>query len=75
MTYLNGFTWSRHAEQDCPQTVQLSNYQLAVLSTLFLEEDCTKLEVLAQQWECSPEDLYAIWHEMHGSGFAADAEP
>lgn len=44
----------------------ISNYQLAVLATLFEEADRGKVQVLAQQWGYQQELLNTIWSELHG---------
>jgi len=43
----------------------LSDYQMAVLSTLFDPNDKTKITDLANQWGLDHTCLEVIWDEMH----------
>lgn len=52
----------------------LTDYQLAVLCTLFQREDSSKVSDLAQQWGYQHDQLQAFWCELHGSPTSA-AQP
>lgn len=47
----------------------LSDYQMAVLSTLFEQEDAEKLIDLARQWGYQPEVLHSVWAKFHQKQF------
>jgi hypothetical protein len=44
----------------------ISSYEIAVLSTLFEEDDSNKIGDLAKQWGYQQEFLQSIWKEIHG---------
>jgi hypothetical protein len=46
-------------------SLELSTYQVAVLSTLFDQNDDRKLIALAEQWGCEQERLQVVWQTMH----------
>ncbi len=43
----------------------ISNYEIAVLSTLFEQNDCDKVGDLAKQWGYQQEYLTSVWQEIH----------
>jgi hypothetical protein len=43
----------------------ISNYEMAVLSTLFEQEDSHKVTELAAQWGYQQDFLYSVWKEIH----------
>jgi hypothetical protein len=45
----------------------LSNYEMAVLSTLFDQEDSSKVNDLAKQWGYQQEFLRSVWKEIHAN--------
>lgn len=50
----------------------LTDYQVAVLSTLFDQQDSGKVIDLAQQWGYQQELLHSVWNEMHAEVFNED---
>ncbi|WP_421657219.1 hypothetical protein [Leptothermofonsia sp. ETS-13] len=45
----------------------ISSYEMAVLSTLFEQEDSHKVTELAEQWGYQQEFLYSVWKEIHAN--------
>ncbi len=43
----------------------ISNYEIAVLSTLFEADDSDKISDLAKQWGYQQEFLESVWQEIH----------
>jgi len=60
------------SEVTANQSSCLSDYQMAVLSTLFDPNDKTKITDLAAQWGLEQTCLEVVWDEMHRN--LADAQ-
>lgn len=60
-------------ENECPSSELLtsahpiSSYEMAVLSTLFNQEDGDKVNELANQWGYQEEFLYSVWAAIHAN--------
>ncbi len=52
----------------------ISNYEIAVLSTLFEADDSDKIGDLAKQWGYQKEFLKSVWQEIHQSARGASSE-
>lgn len=49
--------------------LSLTDYQVAVLSTLFDQKDSGKVIDLAKHWGYQQELLCSVWNEMHAEAF------
>jgi hypothetical protein len=52
--------------------LQLSDYQMAVLSTLFDQKDSGKVIDLAKQWGYEQDSLCSVWSAMHAGMFSQE---
>lgn len=53
----------------------ISSYEMAVLSTLFNQEDGDKVNELANQWGYQKEFLYSVWSAIHANIIGLHQEP
>lgn len=61
----NSVKWETSGSEKLIPEMLITNYEMAVLSTLFEQADSGKVTDLAQQWGYQQDFLHAVWQQIH----------